>query len=1039
MPPPRNVTAVLGPTNTGKTHLAVERMLAHPTGMIGLPLRLLAREVYDRVRARVGEQAAALVTGEEKIIPPEPRFWVSTVEAMPSDLKVSFLAIDEIQLAADLERGHVFTDRLLTRRGQTETMLLGAATMRGLVERLLPGTNFISRPRFSKLSYSGQKKLTRLPRRSAIVAFSAEMVYAMAELIRRQRGGAAVVLGALSPRTRNAQMALFQSGDVDHVVATDAIGMGLNMDLDHVAFASTRKFDGFSFRQLTAAELGQIAGRAGRYMNDGTFGATAEAEPFSAELVGDLEDHRFEPVRVLQWRNRDLSFSSLTALRASLAALPPTRELTRAQASFDVEALELLARDDDIAALASTPATVELLWEVCQVPDYRNISGAEHATLVARVFRFLTGNDGRIPEDWFARQLSYCNRTEGDIDTLATRIAHIRTWTFIANRNWLADPLHWQARARSIEDRLSDALHERLTQRFIDRRTSVLMRRLRQKEDVMSSVEEDGGVFVEGAFVGRLVGFRFLPEGDAASAKAVRSASHQAVARELLGRAQALAAAPDPDFTLTRDGQIIWHGSPVAKLSAGTGPLKPKVQLIADDVLAGEDRDAVVFRIEKFLSRHVGAVLEPLLKLEAAEELSGIERGLAFRLVENMGIVPREEIADDVKALSQDGRAALRRHGVRFGAFHIFIPVLLKPAATSLRLLLWGLGLERDGRLAIENLPPVPGQGLTSVPFDRTTPRGFYRMAGFRICGERCVRIDMLERLADTIRDRVFWRPRFPAEARPPGSVEGGGFAIVPDMMSLVGCSGDEFAGILRSLGFRSEKRRIEPTAPAPSEPRSEPASESPVVVAPEAPSDPGPTDPGPTDPAPADPVPARPEPEEPPPPPSEPDINPEGPGGPEIAPPDLPVPEIPPAAGTLGMAVPSPGASAEAVLVEVWWPRDTGPFRRKKPRANSGRRRPQRGVPAKVETAAEAVPVAAAAGSEPASARPPRPERLKRKPRRNDDGKQWRGEDAKHRGSDGVEERPKRPPPRRDEPRVVDGPFAVLGALRDKLAQTKK
>jgi ATP-dependent RNA helicase SUPV3L1/SUV3 len=1035
MPPPRNVTAVLGPTNTGKTHLAVERMLAHPTGMIGLPLRLLAREVYDRVRARVGEHAVALVTGEEKIIPPEPRFWVSTVEAMPSDLKVSFLAIDEVQLAADLERGHVFTDRLLTRRGQTETMLLGAATMRGLIERLLPGTNFISRPRFSKLSYSGQKKLTRLPRRSAIVAFSAEMVYAMAELIRRQRGGAAVVLGALSPRTRNAQMALFQSGDVDHVVATDAIGMGLNMDLDHVAFASTRKFDGFSFRQLTAAELGQIAGRAGRYMNDGTFGVTAEAEPFSAELVGDLEDHRFEPVRVLQWRNRNLSFSSLTALRASLAAPPPTRELTRAQASFDVEALELLARDDEIAALASTPATVELLWEVCQVPDYRNISGAEHATLVARVFRFLTADDGRIPEDWFARQLSYCNRTEGDIDTLATRIAHIRTWTFIANRDWLADPLHWQLRARSIEDRLSDALHERLTQRFIDRRTSVLMRRLRQKEDVMSSVEEDGGVFVEGAFVGRLVGFRFLPEGDAASAKAVRSASLQAVNRELLGRAQALAAAPDPDFSLTRDGQIIWHGCPVARLSAGTGPLKPKVQLIADELLAGEDRDAVAFRIEKFLSRHIGTVLEPLLKLEAAEELNGIERGLAFRLVESMGIVPREEIADDVKALSQDGRAALRRHGVRFGAFHIFIPVLLKPAATSLRLLLWGLGLERDGRLAIENLPPVPGQGLTSVPFDRTTPRGFYRMAGFRICGERCVRIDMLERLADTIRDRVFWRPRFPSEARPPGSVEGGGFAIVPDMMSLVGCSGDEFTGILRSLGFRSERRRIEPTAPALSQPPSEP----PVGATPEAPSDPGPSDPGPTDPAPADPVPARPEPEEPPPPPSEPDINPEGPGGPEIAPPDLPVPEIPPPAGTLGAAVLSPGASAEAVVLEVWWPRDTGPFRRKKPRANSGRRRSQH-PPAKVETAAEPVPVTAAAGTEPAPARPPRPERLKRRPRRNEDGKQRRGEDGKSRGSDGTEERPKRPPPRREEPRVVvDGPFAVLGALRDKLAQTKK
>ena len=1041
MASPRNVTAVLGPTNTGKTHLAVERMLAHPSGMIGLPLRLLAREVYDRVRARVGEHAVALVTGEEKILPPDPRFWVATVEAMPSDLRVSFLAIDEVQLAADLERGHVFTDRLLTRRGQNETMLLGAATMRSLIDQLLPGTTFISRPRFSKLSYSGQKKLTRLPRRSAIVAFSAEMVYAMAELIRRQSGGAAVVLGALSPRTRNAQMALFQSGDVDHVVATDAIGMGLNMDLDHVAFASTRKFDGFSFRQLTAAELGQIAGRAGRYMNDGTFGVTAEAEPFPAELVGDLEDHRFEPVRVLQWRNRDLSFASLTALRGALAALPPTRLLTRAQASFDVEALELIARDDDIVALASTSETVELLWEVCQVPDYRNISGAEHATLVARVFRFLTSSDRRIPEDWFARQLSYCNRTEGDIDTLATRIAHIRTWTFIANRDWLADPLHWQLRARSIEDRLSDALHERLTQRFIDRRTSVLMRRLRQKEDVMSSIEEDGGVYVEGAFVGRLVGFCFLPEGDAASAKAVRTASLQAVTRELTGRAQTLAAAPDPDFSLARDGKVIWHGAPVARVIAGTSPLKPKVQLIADDTLAGDDRDGVVFRIEKFLSRHIGAVLEPLLKLEAAEELAGIERGLAFRLVESMGIVSREEIAEDVKALSQDGRAALRRHGVRFGAFHVFIPVLLKPAATSLRLLLWGLGLERDGRLVIENLPPVPGQGLTSVSFDRTTPRGFYRMAGFRICGERCVRIDMLERLADTIRERVFWRPRFPAETRPPGSVEGGGFAIVPDMMSLVGCSGEEFTGILRSLGFRSEKRRIEPAASAPPVVAAPPdIAAPPDVPVQEAagdpgPSDPGPSDPGPSDPAPADPTPASPEPEEPPPAPGGPDIDLPGPSGPEIAPTELPVPEVPVPGATL----------AEPVFLEVWWPRDTGPFRRKKPRpSHPGKRRPPRPA-AQVETAAEAgaPPVATA---EPAAPRPPRPERPKRRPwrdedkgRRGEDGKGRRDDGKGRRGDDGADERPKRPPPRREEPRVVDGPFAVLGALRDKLAQNKK
>ena len=1054
----RNVTAVLGPTNTGKTHLAVERMLAHPTGIIGLPLRLLAREVYDRVRQRVGDQAVALVTGEEKIIPPQPRFWVSTVEAMPSDLRTSFLAIDEVQLAADLERGHVFTDRLLNHRGRDETMLLGAGTMRGLIERLVPNTTFISRPRFSKLSYSGQKKLTRLPRRSAIVAFSAETVYALAEVIRRQRGGAAVVLGALSPRTRNAQMALFQSGDVDHVVATDAIGMGLNMDLDHVAFGSTRKFDGFTFRQLTAAELGQIAGRAGRYMNDGTFGVTGEADPFSTELIEQLEDHRFEPVKVLQWRNRDLSFASLARLRASLMALPPVEGLTRAQASFDVEALELLSRDDDIAALASTPEAVTLLWEACQVPDYRKISGAEHATLVARLFRFLTQRAARIPEDWFARQLSYCDRTEGDIDTLSNRIAHVRTWTFIANRDWLADPLHWQARTRDIEDRLSDALHERLTQRFIDRRTSVLMRRLRQKEDIMSMVEEDGGVYVEGEYVGRLEGFRFLPDGtEGSNIRALRAASLQAVARELNGRAQALAAAPDPDFSLTRDGKVIWHGAVVAKISSGTAPLRPKIQLLADEQLSGDDRGAVVFRIEKFLSRHIGSVLEPLTKLETAEELTGLARGLAFRLVENMGVVAREDVAEDVKSLPQEGRAALRQHGVRFGAFHIFIPLLLKPAATTLRLLLWGLNLERDNKLDIEKLPPIPGQGLTSVPFDRSTPRGFYRMAGFRICGERCVRIDMLERLADTIRDRVFWRPRFPAEARPPGSVEGGGFTIVPDMMSLVGCSGDEFAGILRSLGFRNEKRRIEPKLPDPSASEAPDAASDPDAAMlqlattaetqrPEdgsslasALSDP-PSPVGPDSPAPSDPEPPEPQPEEPAPQPQQPDISPPGPSGPEIPTPDLPAPEIP---------NPSEGSSqiAEVTFLDIWWPRDTGPFRRRRPRPAKQVARGPRAPRVAGETKPEEAQPPPADKRE-AGAPGERQRQRRHKPPRDRDGEAQQGEQRwskprddrrkDRKADDRGDQRSARSSGPREEPRVVDGPFAVLGALREKLAQSK-
>src|SRR5262245_3943471 len=497
------VTAVHGPTNTGKTHLAIERMLAHSSGIIGLPLRLLAREVYNRCVERVGADAVALITGEEKIKPANPRFWVSTIEAMPRDLDVAFVAIDEIQLGADLERGHVFTDRMLNRRGRDETLVLGAATMRNMVEKLLPGAHIISRPRLSMLTFAGDKKLTRLPRRSAIVAFSADEVYAIAELIRRQRGGAAVVLGSLSPRTRNAQVALFQSGDVDYLVATDAVGMGLNLDVDHVAFASDRKFDGYQFRNLNPAELAQIAGRAGRATRDGTFGTTGRCAPFDDELVQRLESHSFEPLKLLQWRNSDLDFSSIGALQASLSEIPTEQGLTRAPLAEDILVLEHAARDDGIRAMATNRAAVERLWEACQVPDYRKIAPANHAELVTTLYGFLM-REGKIPTDWFSRQVAQADRTDGDIDTLSTRIAHIRTWTFAANRSdCLVDPDHWQGVTRTIEDKLSDALHERLTERFVDRRTSVLMRRLRENTMLETEIAKSGEVVVEGHLIGR--------------------------------------------------------------------------------------------------------------------------------------------------------------------------------------------------------------------------------------------------------------------------------------------------------------------------------------------------------------------------------------------------------------------------------------------------------------------------------------------------------------------------------------------------------
>ncbi|MGB6967432.1 MAG: helicase-related protein, partial [Xanthobacteraceae bacterium] len=565
------VTAVLGPTNTGKTHLAIERMLSHSSGLIGLPLRLLAREVYNRAVERVGADSVALITGEEKIKPPNPRFWVATVEAMPRDLDVAFLAIDEIQLAADFERGHVFTDRMLNRRGREETLVLGAATMRPIVERLLPGASIVSRPRLSQLTFAGEKKLTRLPRRSAVVAFSADEVYAIAELIRRQRGGAAVVLGSLSPRTRNAQVGLYQSGEVDYLVATDAIGMGLNLDVDHIAFASDRKFDGYQYRKLNPSELAQIAGRAGRATRDGTFGTSGRCPPFEPELVQALESHTFDPVKLVQWRSSDLDFSSVGALQATLATAPTENALARAPVAEDILVLDHAARDDGVRNMIGSPADVERLWDVCQLPDYRKIAPANHAELVVTLFGYLQ-REGKIATDWFAEQIAMADRTDGDIDTLSTRIAHIRTWTFAANRpDWLADPEHWQSVTRGVEDKLSDALHERLTERFVDRRTSALMRRMRDSSSLDPQFNKTGEVIVEGHVIGRLDGFVFVPEASAggSEAKALQNAAQKALAGEIAARAARLAEAPDDQFVLASDGTLRWTGLPVGKLIAG--------------------------------------------------------------------------------------------------------------------------------------------------------------------------------------------------------------------------------------------------------------------------------------------------------------------------------------------------------------------------------------------------------------------------------------------------------------------------------------
>lgn len=811
--PGSGVTAVLGPTNTGKTHLAIERMLAHSSGIIGLPLRLLAREVYNKIVARTGVESVALITGEEKIKPPKPRFWVSTVEAMPRDIDVSFLAVDEIQIAADLERGHVFTDRILNRRGRDETLLLGAATMRPVIEKLLPGANILTRPRLSQLEFAGDRKITRQPRRTAIVAFSADEVYAIAELIRRQHGGAAVVLGSLSPRTRNAQVALFESGDVDYLIATDAIGMGLNLDVDHVAFASDRKFDGYQFRRLTPAEFAQIAGRAGRATRNGTFGTTGRCAPFEPELVNALQNHTFDSVKTLQWRNAQLDFRSLDALQVSLAHTPDHVALTRAPIAEDLRVLDHAARDGDVRDMAHGAAAVERLWEACQVPDYRKLSPAAHAELVTTLYTFLMRR-GRIPDAWFAAQIAQADRIDGDIDTLSGRIAHIRTWTFVANRpDWLADPLHWQGISHELENKLSDALHERLTQRFVDRRTSVLMRRLRENTMLNTEIGKTGEVIVEGHVIGRLDGFMFAPDAAEAGseAKALQATAQKALAGEIDARAEKLSQAPDDQFVLASDGTIRWTGDAVAKLVAGDDALHPRIRIVADERLSGAPRDAVQARLDLWLKTHVEKLLGPLFELVKAEDVTGIARGIAFQLTEALGVLERSKIANEVKDLDQASRATLRKYGVRFGAYHLYVPALLKPAARALASQLWAHKQDNVDLGALLGAQHLAGSGRTSFPVDKALDRDAYRVLGYRQCGERAVRVDILERLADLIRPALAWREAS-ALPKPAGAFDGRGFVVTQAMTSLTGSAGEDFASILRALGYRMELK----PAPAP-------------------------------------------------------------------------------------------------------------------------------------------------------------------------------------------------------------------------------
>ncbi len=776
------VKAVLGPTNTGKTHLAIERMLAHASGIIGFPLRLLARENYDRMVARKGARHVALITGEEKIVPPDARWFSCTVEAMPLDRRAEFLAVDEIQLCADPDRGHVFTDRLLHARGLVETMFLGAETIRPLLQRLVPGISVETRPRLSQLTHTGPAKLTKLPPRSAVVAFSAAEVYAIAEAIRRRRGGCAVVMGRLSPRTRNAQVALYQDKEVDFLVATDAIGMGLNMDVDHVAFARLSKFDGHRPRGLMPSEVAQIAGRAGRGMRDGTFGSTADCPPLDDELVRAVENHSFEPLSHLVWRNSVLDFSHIDTLLAGLQAPPPVPVLVRGNEASDLETLAALARDPDIRALARGRTRLRILWEACQIPDFRKIADDSHARLCGRIFAHVA-RDGAIPTDWIAGAIAAVTRADGDIDTLMQRLSGVRVWSYIAARaDWLRDAAHWQARAREAEDLLSDALHEKLIARFVDRRAAMLLRRLEPgaSEALLSAVTRRGEVVVEGHQVGHIEGFTFVPDPrtEGEERKLVLRAARRALGEEIPRRVARLEAAADEDLALllAPNPAIAWDGHVIAVLRAGASRLRPLVEVRDSPLLDGAQRERIRARLQRFLDTHLRAAL-PILYAADTARVAPALRGALHRVAEGLGVTPTLEPDHD---LSPQQRQQLKAMGVRAGRHALYMPAMLKPGPSRLRASLWALA---SGVPA----PELPQPGLVSLPLQAGWPDGFAAAMGWVTAGPVLVRLDIAERVGA----ELAWAAR----ARP---------APLPtDLCPRLSVRAELLPAVLRGLGFR--------------------------------------------------------------------------------------------------------------------------------------------------------------------------------------------------------------------------------------------
>ena len=781
------ITAVLGPTNTGKTFMAIETMLSFESGMIGFPLRLLAREVYDKIIQKVHPDKVALITGEEKIIPINAKYFLCTVESMPTNKNLEFVAIDEIQMCSDPERGHIFTDRLMNLRGEKLTMFMGSNTIRNIISKLDEDTEFINKQRLSKLSYIGHKKISRIVRKTAIIAFSAEEVYAIAELVRRQKGGAAIIMGSLSPKTRNAQVEIYQSGDADFLVATDAIGMGINMDLENVYFSSLKKFDGKKLRRLNLSEIGQIAGRAGRYLNDGNFGITGDCSEISSEEVELLENHKFEEIRTLFWRNSDLNFESITGLIKSLDERPNKDWLRRVQECEDEKALKYFLKDQNTNELSNNKDSLSLLWECCQIPDFVKKSYGKHLEVVTKVFNFLNGKKGKITNDFMKQELSVLNKLEGNVDSLSNRIANIRTWAYVANKiNWVENQDYWIERTKSIEDKLSDRLHEELTKSFIDKRASILARGLKQDINFTTEIINEENVVINKQFIGKLKGLKLNLDLKAGiletDIKALRKAARLNVGSELEKRIKEII--DKGELEIRDDFKIYWKKFPIAKLYPGKDYLNPELSLIIDDIIEMNEQKKLQDYLEKWLKEKISFILKSLIDLKNLKESNSSIRALAYQLYENNGVVKREQVKYFLKKLDQEERKILRSIGVKFGRYHIFLFKLFKPNAVSLRIALW-----KNFHQKYYSLKP-PTFGLNFLKEKKDFSKDFMLLCGFEKFDNFFVRIDILERLFLKIIDLSKEKERE--------------IKLIPEMLNLLGCGKEDFLKLIKKMNYSS-------------------------------------------------------------------------------------------------------------------------------------------------------------------------------------------------------------------------------------------